>query len=219
MKVRGNRVRIYKVASTHSFKDVDKEAERSTAEAARRIGNLAADDAAKQCHAARHRWGEFYHEDIKMWCDQDQEDLASHAKVIEYLAAFGLHVLGATTETWGKTSPHGAGYCSGEHTTPGHYAPRQTPEDSPAPLGPRRTMKHITAADRPTVRVLFWQFFTTKWVRNAAAPASVLCLVRDGFQGMEWAKPCLAAKGNRNGISWVELATDFMFFHKQWPFR
>ena len=53
-KVRGRRIRIYKVASTHSFKDVDKEAERSTAKATRRIGNLAADGAAKQCHSARY---------------------------------------------------------------------------------------------------------------------------------------------------------------------
>ena len=89
-KRRGSRIHIVKVASTHSFKDVDKEANRSTAEAARRIGNLAADEAAKQCHAARYRWGGFDHEDIKTWCKQDQEDLASHAKVIEYLAAFGL---------------------------------------------------------------------------------------------------------------------------------
>ena len=162
IKVRGNRVRIYKVASTHSFKDVDEEAERSTAEAARRIGNLAADDAAEQCHAARHRWGGFDPEDIKTWCDQDQEDLASHSKVIDYMAAFGLHVLGATTETLGKTSPHGAGYCPGKHTTPGHCAPRKVPGDFPAPLGPHRAMRHITAADRPTVRVLFWQCFTTK---------------------------------------------------------
>ena len=62
---RRNRIRVHKVASTHSFKDVDKEAERSTAEATPRKGNLAADDAAKGVHAARSIWSHFDHKDIQ----------------------------------------------------------------------------------------------------------------------------------------------------------
>ena len=71
------------MASTHSFKDVDKEADRSTAEATRRIGNLAADDAAKQIHAARSIWSNFDHKDIQQWCDQDKKTLAIHSKVMD----------------------------------------------------------------------------------------------------------------------------------------
>ena len=133
------------------------------------------------------------------------------------MAVFGLHVLGATIETWGKTSPHGTGYTPSDHRTPGHYAPRQNPEG--APLGPRRTARHEVAADRPVVRVLYLLCFTTKWVRGAAATANVLRLIRNYFHCMEWAKPCLATKGNRNGISWVEFATAFMFFHNGLHFR
>lgn len=109
---RGSRIRAHKVASTHSFKDVDKEAERPTAEATRRLGNLAADDAAKGVRAARSIWSCFDHKDVQAWCDQDKAALATHTKVVEYMAAFGLHVFGAATGTWGKSSPHG-------HRTPG----------------------------------------------------------------------------------------------------
>ena len=68
--------------------------------------------------------------DIQQWCDHDKGTLAEHSKVVDYVVAFGLHVLGATADKWGKTSPHGAGYTPVDRRTLGHYAPRQNPAGS-----------------------------------------------------------------------------------------
>lgn len=94
-RIRGNRIRIFKVTSAHALEDADRDASRSHADAIRRLGNLAADAAAKLIHMARRLYGGFDDKNIQKWCDQDKKSFLAHTKIFNYMAAIGLHVIGA----------------------------------------------------------------------------------------------------------------------------